>query len=267
MVVDDHVDDRQAAGLLAGQVVGPLLLRSPVERFQDDAVGIGAIAGEAANDLVGATIAECHRRAGCDRDAAADNRVGTEMPGREVAYVHAAATTAAVALFLAEEFRDHAVDVLFESVGEEPVVVRRLGPGRTGSQIVRRHRPDRREALGDCVAVASVGARDVVVGAEGPAGTDGCGLLTDRYVGRAAVVVARQGIVSAGAEADDHLLQFADGQHVVQQVQGCGSGDASGRDLGAGVADEIKAVDGAQRLYEGREVRPCVALVCRLLDH
>ena len=67
VVVDDQVDDRQAGRSGPGKVVGPLLLRRPVERLEDDAVGIRAVAGEAAHDLVGATVAERHRRARGDR--------------------------------------------------------------------------------------------------------------------------------------------------------------------------------------------------------
>ena len=58
VVVDDQVDDRQAGRLLPGQVVRPLLLRGPVERLEDDPVGVRAVAGEAADDLVGAAVAE-----------------------------------------------------------------------------------------------------------------------------------------------------------------------------------------------------------------
>ena len=47
-------------------------------------------------------VAVGHRRAGRDRDAAADDRVGAQVAGREVADVHAAASPPAVALLLAE---------------------------------------------------------------------------------------------------------------------------------------------------------------------
>src|SRR3989304_1456190 len=82
-----------------------------------------------------------HRRPGRDRPAAADDGVGAEMTGREIADVHPAATSAAVALFLAEELGDRPVDVLAEGRAEELVASRanrragqpRPGLGRGGS--------------------------------------------------------------------------------------------------------------------------------------
>ena len=104
-------------------------------------------------------------------------------------------------------------------------------------------------------------------GPEGGARADRRGFLADRDVGGAAVVVARQRVVAARAEADDHLLQLADGEHVVEQVEGAGAGDPPGGNLRAGVAGEIEAADRAQRLLERREVRSGVAPVGRLRDH
>ena len=267
VVVDDQVDDRQAGCARPGQVVGPLVLGGPVERLEDDPVGVGAVSGEAADDLVGAAVAERHRRARRDRHAAADDRVRAQMAGREVADVHAAATSPAVAFFLAEQLGDGLVDVLLERVGEQTFAGRCLRPGRAGPQGILRHRPDRGEALGDCVAVAAVRAGDVVVGAKGAAGADGRRLLADRNVGRAAVVVARQRVVAARAEADDHLLQLADGQHVVEQIERRRGGDPPRGDLGAGVAGEVEAADRAQGLLERRKIGSSVAPVSRLRDH
>ena len=102
VVVHDQVDHRKTGGSCSGEVVRPLILRSPVERLEDDAVGIGAVAGEAADDSIGAAIAQRHGRTGRDRDAASDDGVRAEMAGREVADMHAAAPSAAVALLFAE---------------------------------------------------------------------------------------------------------------------------------------------------------------------
>ena len=44
-------------------------------------------------------------------------------------------------------------------------------------------------------------------------------LLADRDVRRAPIVVARERVVAARAEPDDHLLHLADGEHVVEQVE------------------------------------------------
>jgi len=52
VVVLDEVDDRQAEGVVARQVVRPLGLGGPVERLEHDAVGVGAVPGEAADDRI-----------------------------------------------------------------------------------------------------------------------------------------------------------------------------------------------------------------------
>jgi hypothetical protein len=119
VVVLDEVDHRQAVGPLAGEMVRPLVLGRPVERLQDDAVRIGAVAGHAADDAVDALVTDRHGGARRDGHAAADDRVRAEVPRREVADVHPAAPPAAVALLLAEELGDHAIDVLLEGGREE----------------------------------------------------------------------------------------------------------------------------------------------------
>ena len=101
-------------GAVGREVVRPLRLRRPVERLQDHAVGVGAVAREAAHHLVVLLVAVGHRRAGRDRDGPADDGVRAEVAGREVPDVHAAAAPVAVAFVLAEQLGDHAVDVLLE---------------------------------------------------------------------------------------------------------------------------------------------------------
>ena len=49
-----------------------------------------------------------------DRHAAADNRVRAEMPDGEIGDVHRAAATLAIAVFLAEQFSNHPVNMLFQ---------------------------------------------------------------------------------------------------------------------------------------------------------
>jgi len=129
------------------------------------------------------------------------------------------------------------------------------------------HRPNGRESLGDGVAVTAVRAGDVVVGTQDAARPDGRRLLADRDVRRAAIVVAGEGIVATGAEADDHLFQLADGEHVVEQVEGVRPGNASARQLGGEIAGVGKAGDRGAGLLEGREVRSGVAAVGRLGGH
>ena len=79
VVVLDEVDDGQPALALAGQEVGPLVLRGEVERLQDHAVGVGAVTREAADDLARAQVAQRHGRAGGDGHAAADDGVGAQL--------------------------------------------------------------------------------------------------------------------------------------------------------------------------------------------
>ena len=261
VVVLDEVDDRQAVGAVGGEVVRPLRLRRPVERLEHDAVGVRAVAREAAHDLVVLLVAVGHRRAGRDRHGPADDRVGAEVAGREVADVHAPAATAAVALVLAEQLGDHAVDVLLERGLEQVGARRRRRTRHAGPELLVGHRPDRREALGDRVAVTAMGAGDVVVGAQRRAGTDRGGLLADRDVRRPAVVVAGEGIVAAGPEADDHLLHLADREHVVEQVQGLRRRDGARRDLGGERPGEGEAADRSELLLERGHVRSQVAPV------
>ena len=267
VVVLDQVDDRQPVGAVAGQVVGPLVLGRPVERLEDDPVGVGPVAGEAADDAVGLLVADRHRRARRDRHASADDRVGPQVAGREVADVHPAAAPAAVALLLAEELGDDPVDVLLEGPLEELLAGLGGRAGDAGPELLVRHVPDRREALGDRVAVAAVGARDVVVRPQCRRGADGRPFLADRDVGRAAVVVAGERVVAARAEPDDHLLQLADGEHVVEEVQRAGAVDPARRDLGRQVAGVGEPGDRPARLLEGREVGAGVAAVGGFRDH
>jgi hypothetical protein len=106
----------------------------------------------------------------------------------------------------------------------------------------------------------------VVVGAECAAGADRGRLLADRDVGRAAIVVARQRVVATRPKANNHLLQLADRQHVVEQVERRRARELPRGDLGTCVAGEVEAADRAQGLLERREVRSIVAPVGRLRD-
>ena len=267
VVVLDEVDDGQPEGPIAGQVVGPLRLGRPVERLEHDAVGVRPVAREAAHHPLRAAIAQRHGRARGDRDRATHDRVGPQVPGGEVADVHAAAAAVAVPLVLAEELGDRAVDVLLER-RREPLVA---GPGgrvrQAGAQRLVRHPPERGKALGDRVAVPAVGARDVVIRPQRGAGAHRRGLLADRDVRRAAVVVAGERAVAARAEPDDHLLELADGQHVVEEVECGGCGQSSRGQLRGEVAGVGEATVGAERRLEGHEVRSSVAVVCGLRGH
>ena len=117
VVVDQAVDDRKTE-IDAGEFrIGELALAGPVEGFEHDAVGIGTVAGERADDfaLFGFVDVDTggHGRARGDRNAAADDRVRAEVTHAEVRNVHAAAAAFAVTGFLTEQFGDGAVDVIF----------------------------------------------------------------------------------------------------------------------------------------------------------
>ena len=262
VVVLDEVDDGEPVRVVAGQVVRPLRLGRPVERLEDHPVGVGAVPREAADHPVRVVVAVGHRGARGDRHAAAHDRVGAEVARREVADVHPAAATGAVARLLAEELGDDVVDVLLERRLQQ-LVARAAGRGRdAGAQLVVGHPADRRESLGDGVAVAAVRARDVVVDAEQAARSHGRCLLADRDVRRAAVLVARKGIVATRPQADDHLLQLANGEHVVEQLERPGAGDAAVGDLRRERARVREAGDGPGGLFEERRVRSMVAPIC-----
>ncbi len=109
VVVADQEDDRQPKLVAVRQVISELGLRGEVERFQDDAVGIRAVAGEAADDIAAFEIAVGQRRTGGDGHAAADNGVGAEVANAEVRDVHRAASATAVAVILAEQLTNGAI--------------------------------------------------------------------------------------------------------------------------------------------------------------
>src|SRR5712692_9491158 len=111
-----------------------------------------ALAEEADGDLVGAAALRREGGAGGDPGRAAHDRVRAEVAVRVVGDVHRAALALAVAGLLAEQLGEH--------------------PGDVG-------------ALGQAVAVAAVGARDVVVLAQRRAHAHGDGLLSDVEVGEA----------------------------------------------------------------------------------
>ncbi len=109
--------------------------RGQVRRLVQDALLERAVAEEADRDRAGVLELRGQRRAGRQAHAAADDAVGAEHVLVHVGDVHAAALAARVAGGAAEQLGHHALDVA---------------------------------ALGDGVAVAAVGAGDVVVRAAAP---------------------------------------------------------------------------------------------------
>jgi hypothetical protein len=100
--------------LRSGQMIGELRLRRKIQRFQHHAVGVGAVAGEAAHDIAALEVTVGQRRARGDRHAAADDRVRAQMADGEIRDVHRTAAAPAITVVLAEEFANRAIDVLLQ---------------------------------------------------------------------------------------------------------------------------------------------------------
>ena len=93
------------------------------------------------------------------------------------------------------------------------------------------------------------------------AGAGGRSFLADRDVRRAAIIVIADGIVSAGTQLDDHLLEFADDQHVFEDRDRLGGGDRLGCELRSQIAliairGDLAAID-----HKRIEPRPHVAQI------
>ncbi len=112
-----------------------------------------------------------------DGQAAGDDAVRAEVATFDVGDVHRPPAPMAIAVFLAEEFREHARGI---------------------------------PALGDAVAVAAMRREDVIVGAQGQDRSDGARLLADRQVHRAVNKAARVARLR-------NLLELAYQMHPVQR--------------------------------------------------
>ena len=77
---------------------------------------------------------------------------------------------------------------------------------------------DRRQPLGDELAVTAVAAENVVLGAERQGSADGRAFLPDREVRRPAIGVLDPAIGAARLEFTEHRFEFAHDQHVAQHV-------------------------------------------------
>ena len=84
----------------------------------------------------------------------------------------------------------------------------------------RRIQPgDRRQPLGDELAMAAVAAEDVVVGLQRQRRADRRAFLADREMRRPLVDVVDPGIAALRLEGAEHRLEFADDHHVAQHAQ------------------------------------------------
>ena len=261
VVVADQENDRQAELAAVGQMVGELRLGGEVQRFQHHAVGIRAVAGEAADHVAALEVAVGQGRAGGDRHAAADDGVGAEMADGEVGDVHRAAAPAAIAVVLAEQLADGAIDMFFQRRFEQVLVLGGRAVRHALAKLLVGHLADGDGALGQALAVAAVGAGDVVGQLQRAAGAGGGAFLADRNVRRAAVIVVADRLVGAGAQLDDHLLQFADDQHVFEDRDGLGGGERLGFQFGREIALVAIGGDLAAIDFKRREFRPRIAQV------
>ena len=144
-----------------------------VQGLVEGALCHGAVTEERhGHAAVGAQL-RCRRRPRRDRHAGGNNAVGPEDADPRVGDVHGAAAAAVRALVLAHQLREH---------------------------------PGRLQALGQTVAVAAVGRGDHVRRAQGPAGTDGGGLLPGGEVDEA-------GDLTVPVERGHAFLEAADQQH------------------------------------------------------
>ena len=261
VVVADQEDDRQPELVAVGQMIGELGLRGEVQRFQHDAVGIRAVAGKAADDIAAFEVAVGQRRARGDRHAAADDGVGAEVADGEVSDVHRAAAATAVAVVLAEQLADGAIDVFLQRGFEQVLVLAGRAIRHALAKLLIGHLADGDGALGQAFAVAAVRAGDVVGQLQRAAGAGGGAFLADRHVRRAAVVVVADRLVGARPELDDHLFQLADDQHVFQDRNRLGGRDRLrfkfGREIRrVAIGGNLAAID-----FIRRELRPRIAQV------
>lgn len=79
-------------------------------------------------------------------------------------------------------------------------------------------RPDRRQPLGDELAMAAVRAEDQVPWPQPERGADGHAFLPDGKVGRPLVGKGNAAIGAGRLEGAQHRLEFADDQHVAKHI-------------------------------------------------
>ncbi len=111
--------------------------------------------------------------------------------------------------------------------------------------------------------MAAVRGGDAVGDAQHGRGADGGAFLADGDVRGAAIGVALQWLVATRTQPDDHLLQFADRQHVVEQVHGRGAIDVMAAHLVGQIAIVLEAPDLRRCDGKGLELRSVVGAVER----
>ena len=255
VIVENEKDNRHAEAPVAGNFIGKLRLGRPIQRFQNHAVAVSAIPGKATHHAAVLPVAQTHCRAGGDGHAAAHNGVRAQMADREVRNVHAAAAPPAIAILFAEQLRDGAIDMLFQSLIEKFLVTHGLRVRNALPQLLIRHVAQGAASARQAVAVAAVRAGDVILQDQGAARSHGSAFLPDGDVRGTAIIETRQRLVGAGPHRDDHFLQLADHQHVFQQPDGRGSVDAPRREFALKVSLETKCGNRSAIDLKGSKVR------------
>ena len=85
-------------------------------------------------------------------------------------------------------------------------------------KLVILHRPDGRQRLGDDLAMASVGAENLVLGAKRHGAADSGRLLPHRQMRRPLIDIVDAAIASRRFEGMKHAFEFANHQHVAQRL-------------------------------------------------
>ena len=258
MIIDDDVNQREAKFVIAGVVIRKLLLAGPVHRFHGDAVIECAIARKTGDHRFLVEVAEPHGRAGGNRGSATDNGVGAEVAHRKISDVHRAAAALAIAVILTEEFANGPVQMFFERIFDELVVLGGLAPRDASFELFNAHAADRHCAFRQRFAVAAVGRSDLILNRQQGAGACCTAFLADGHVGWAPIIVGGEWGVGAGPELDDHFLKLADEQHVFEEVNRLSLGNGFSGQFLLQIAGVLKRRNLPAMNCKRREFRPHV---------
>ena len=265
VVVDEAVDNRKTEVDAGESRIGELSLACPVERFQHNAVGISSVAGECADDFSFVRRIDVdavgHCRARGDRDAAADDRVCSEVSDAEVRDVHSAAASFAVAGFFTEEFGNGSENMVLEDGFQKCVAGEGGEFGAARLELCLGHSLDGVEALRNGVTVSAVGGGDFVRDVESGADARRCCFLTDGKVCRTAVFIVAEDFIGAVFEFEDHFLELADDEHGLIEFRQIFLFDMSGFEFLLHVFVILILGDGVQFYFSGLEIRTGIAQV------
>ena len=183
------------------------------------------------------------------------------MPDAEIRDVHRTTATFAITFLLAEQFADHAINVLFERGFEQILVLVGLAMRHAAFQLLVAHFADGDRAFREAFAVAAMRAGDFVADVQHRARARRRAFLPDRNVRRPAIIKITYWLIRAGTQLDDHLLQLADHQHIFEQVNRLVLGDALLRKFLFQISFVAVGGNFAAINFIRRELRPHVAQI------